>query len=148
MTREVGNIGDLALVLTGNIRRAAFRRLLLTRSATRADELAIDLGRSVEEVARGVDEHGARGRVRIDAAGRVTGAAGLSVVPDRHRIEIGGRTFWTWCAYDVVGIFGALRAWGAAHSPSPSSGADIVVGFEHGRPLPSPAALFRLLCWM
>ena len=32
----------------------------------------------------------------------VVGSAGLSVRPDRHEIEVEGREFWTWCAYDSL----------------------------------------------
>src|SRR5581483_3377736 len=41
----------------------------------------------------------------------VVGAAGLSLVPARqHRLTLGGRAFWTWCAVDAVGIPAALGA--------------------------------------
>lgn len=129
--------------MAGEIRGAAFRRLLRTGSPVRVEELAADLGRSAEEIARQVDELNRRGRICLDDDGKVAGSAGLSVRPDRHRIEIGGRTFWTWCAYDVVGIFGALRATGRAHSTSPASGAAIEVHFKAGDPLPSSVVLFR-----
>ncbi len=130
-------------VPAGQVRGAAFRWLLRTGSPVRVEELATDLGRPVEEVGRRVEELSRRGRIRLDGEGRVAGSAGLSVVPDRHRIEIGGRTFWTWCAYDVLGIFGALRASGEAHSTSPASGAAVGVHFQRGRPLPSPVVVFR-----
>jgi len=39
-------------VLAGQIRGAAFRRLLRTGSPVRVEELAADLGRSAEEIAR------------------------------------------------------------------------------------------------
>ncbi|PZS00154.1 MAG: hypothetical protein DLM67_02200 [Candidatus Nephthysia bennettiae] len=32
---------------------------------------------------------GSRGRIRRDEAGGVVGSAGLSVIPDRHEIELG-----------------------------------------------------------
>src|SRR2546426_98546 len=49
----------------------------------------------------------------------------------------------TWCAYDVVGIFGALRASGEARSTSPSSGTALEVHFQDGRPLAAELVLFR-----
>jgi alkylmercury lyase len=136
-------MGELGEVLAGEIRGAAFRRLLRTGSPVRVEQLAADLCRSVEEIVQRVDELSRRGRIRLDEEGKVAGSAGLSVRPDRHRIEIGGRTFWTWCAYDVVGIFGALRASGEAHSTSPAGGGAIEVHFKGGQPLPSAAVLFR-----
>jgi alkylmercury lyase len=71
------------------------------------------------------------------------GSAGLSIIPDRHEIELDGRRFWTWCAYDILGIVGALRADGTAHSRSPATGASLEVGFRQGRPEPTSLVLFR-----
>lgn len=136
-------MSEIHEVLAGDIRTAAFRRLLRTGSPVTVEDLGIDIGSPVQEVARRVDELSRQGRVRLDEEGNVAGSAGLSVRPDRHRIEVGGRTFWTWCAYDVVGIFGALRASGEAHSSSPASGRTIEVHFERGHPQPSPVVLFR-----
>lgn len=138
--RDVASIGEM---IRDEISGAAFRRLLGTSGAVEVAELAGDLARPVEEVAAAVEDMSRQGRVRLDGPGRVVGAAGLSIGPDRHRIEIDGRTFWTWCAYDVLGIFGALRAGGRAYATSPSSGASIEVHFEGGRPLTSAVALFR-----
>jgi len=139
----VPDVGSNGETIGSDISGAAFRRLLRTGGPVEIAELAGDLARPVEEVAAAVEDMVRQGRVRLDGDGRLAGAAGLSVGPDRHRIEIDGRTFWTWCAYDVMGIFGALRAGGHAYSTSPSSGAAIEVHFEHGRPLLSPVVLFR-----
>jgi alkylmercury lyase len=83
--------------------------------------------------------------MRIDLDGRVVGSAGLSVVPDRHRIELDGRTFWTWCAYDILGIFGATRSTGTAWSRSPATGETIQLQFAAGNVAPTGAVLFRPL---
>ncbi len=84
------------------------------------------------------------GRIRLDAEGRVMGAVGLSVEPDRHRIDLDdGRTFWTWCAWDLLGIFGALHVDGVGRSTSPWSGASLEVRFRHGRPEPGSLVVFR-----
>ncbi|MBJ7597967.1 organomercurial lyase [Candidatus Nephthysia bennettiae] len=90
-----------------------------------------------------MDELSQLGRIRLDDRRRVTGSGGLSVGPDRHQIELDGRKFWTWCAYDVVGIFGALRASGEARSASPFSGTALEVHFRDGRPLAPQLVLFR-----
>jgi len=86
-------MSELGDVLAGEIRGAAFRRLFRTGSPVRVEELAADLGHPVEEIAQRVDELRRRGQIRLDEEGWVAGSAGLSVGPDRHRIEIGGRTF-------------------------------------------------------
>lgn len=130
-------------LLEDEIRGAAFRRLLAHGSSVRAEELADDLGRSVGDVAERLREFAGQGRIRLDQLGRVIGSAGLSVEPDRHRIELHGRMFWTWCAYDAVGIFGALRATGTAHSSSPVSSVPLEVVFRAGRPEPTAVVLFR-----
>ena len=78
-----------------------------------------------------------QGRVRLDPAGAVTGSHGLSVAPTRHELlfhEESGeqRRFWTWCAWDAVGILAALEASGRVRSTSPSSGAPVEVTFHRG----------------
>ena len=75
--------------------------------------------------------------------GPVVGSAGLSVVPDRHVIDLEGRSFWTWWAYDILGIVGALGVSGRALSPSPPSGEPIEVTFVRGRPQREDVVLFR-----
>jgi hypothetical protein len=129
--------------LAERIQEACFRQLVRTGSPVRPEDLASDLDQPVDEIARGVAELDGRGRTHLEDQGRVIGGAGLSIEPDRHRVEIDGRTFWTWCGWDVVGIFGALHARGEAHSTSPASGAALEVRFERGRPLASSVVVFR-----
>src|SRR2546423_15568161 len=97
---------------------------------------------SADQSGRILDELDEAGRIRRDAHGSVIGSAGLNVTRDRHEIEIGGRRFWTWCAYDIFGIFGALGASGRAISPSPSDRKAIEVRFVRGRPEATEAGLF------
>ena len=125
------------------VRTAAFQ-LLLTHGESVAPELrAQAIGISAERLGRVLDELDQAGRIRRDAQGSVFGSAGLSVTPDRHEIEIGSRRFWTWCAYDIFGIFGALGASGRAISPSPFDGKAVEVRFVGGRPQAVDAVLFR-----
>ncbi len=37
-----------------------------------------------------------------DDEGRVVGFGGLSVAPMHHRLDVDGRTLWTWCAWDAL----------------------------------------------
>jgi len=132
----------MTAAIGARLRDAAFARLLRTGAPASAGELATDLAVPVEEVESAIAAlHGA-GRIRLDARGHVAGSAGLSVTPDRHEIEIDGRRFWTWCAYDVLGIFGALGANGTARSSSAQGGKPLVVRFRDGRPEPSPLVMF------
>src|SRR6266702_2692280 len=102
--------------LAGVVRGQAFRQLLATGDPVSGKDLAAAIGISAAKVTRVLDELNTAGRIRRDEAGRVSGSAGLSVVADSHQIDFEGRRFWTWCAYDILGIFGALRATGAAAS--------------------------------
>jgi alkylmercury lyase len=124
------------------IRTAAFRLLLAHGVAITREELAAATGIRREKLDGHLDDLHRAGRIRRDEAGRVVGSAGLSVTKDRHEIELDGRQFWTWCAYDILGIFGALGANGRALSPSPD-GQTIEVQFARGRPVNSNAVLFR-----
>jgi alkylmercury lyase len=124
------------------IRTAGFRLLLAHGAAITGEELAAATGIRREKLDENLDDLHRAGRIRRDEAGRVVGSAGLSVTKDRHEIELDGRQFWSWCAYDILGIFGALEANGRALSPSPD-GQTIEVQFVRGRPVNSNAVLFR-----
>jgi Alkylmercury lyase len=132
-------VGDL---LTDEVEGAAFRALLRGGAPLEPSELAVELGCTQEDLQRRIAELDRKGQIRLDAAGRVVGAAGLSVAPDRHRIVLEGRQFWTWCAFDAVGIFGALEAGGRAYSASPATGAGLEVVFKGGRPVGTDLVLF------
>jgi alkylmercury lyase-like protein len=126
------------------VRATAFRLLFSGTEPITLAKLADTTGMDLHQLNQVVAELDARGRIRRDEQGRVIGSAGLSVVPDRHEIDVQGRRFWTWCAYDIFGIFGALQADGRAWSPSPPLGSIIEVDFKRGRPQPGQAALLRL----
>ncbi len=123
------------------MRTAAFRAILATgrpwdpASAAYLDLDAASVRASLDHLVRG-------GRARTDERGRVTAAAGLSTVPTAHHVLVGFDPRWTNCAYDALGILGALGADGVIATRSPSSGAAIHVLFESGRPVGSDAALF------
>ncbi len=125
------------------LRAAGFRLLLEQGRPIPLDELAAAAGLT----RRGVDEiltrPEARGRVRLDAEGRVVGIAGLSIEPTRHELRIGTTPRWAWCALDAVGILGALAADGTVASSDPHTGRPVVVDFVAGEPH-GEAALFIL----
>jgi hypothetical protein len=113
-------MGGVPLVtLEAMVRAAAFRLLIRSGEGITPESLAQVTGIAGDRLAVLLDDLVRAGRIRRDGAGRVVGSAGLSVVPDRHEIKIEGRRFWTWCAYDILGIFGALQASGRASSPDP-----------------------------
>src|SRR5216684_8637055 len=125
------------------VRGEAFRHLLAAGVPATGEDLAVSIGTSADKVARVLEELNTAGSIRRDEAGRVIGSAGLSVVADRHQIDFEGRRFWTWCAYDILGIFGALRATGIAASQSPATTAPITIRFHDGRPEATGVVLFR-----
>jgi hypothetical protein len=95
----------------------------------------------VESVEAALRDLLARGAARVDYQGRLLAIAGLSVVSDRHRIDIAGRTFWTWCAFDAIGILAAIGRDGSLSTTEPETANPITVVFEQGRPAASDAAL-------
>ena len=129
-------------MIIDEVRGAAFRRLLRTRTPVSPAQLADDLHHPEHDIRAAVDTLNQQGRVRLDAQGRVVGAAGLSIQPDRHQIDLDGHRFWTWCAFDILGIFAALRASGHARSISPDAGAPLEIRFRDGHPDPAPLVLF------
>jgi len=126
------------------IRRIAFRLLLAQSKPIGVKQLSAATGIESDRLSGLVHDLDSAGRIRLNARGRVVGSAGLSVLPDRHQIELDGRKFWTWCAYDILGIFGALGATGRALSPSPGGGGTVIeLQFQRGRPLGNHVVLFR-----
>jgi len=139
---RTGPLGQLAD--SNNLLRAvAFQHLIRNSQPVTPEQLAEAGGFDLERTTSMLEELDRAGRIRRDGTGRVVGSAGLSVIPDRHQIELNGRTFWTWCAYDILGIFGALRADGDARSPSPPDLTVIELRFLGGRPRHADAVLFR-----
>jgi DNA-binding transcriptional ArsR family regulator len=123
-------------------RAAAFRLLLETGRAVSAAQIAADLNAAPSAVEAELRRLDAAGRIRLSADGHVVGSAGLSVVPAAHELWLGSRRFWTWCAYDVVGIVGTLRADARSLSRSPATGAQIRLQFAAGRPPATPVVVF------
>jgi len=132
---EVGDLDRL-------VEAAAFRELLRTRSPVATGTLAAVVGVDEAAVRRTVGTVAAAGHVRLSEDGDVVGAAGLSVVPSRHLLTIEGLQFWTWCAWDAVGILAALGASGLVQSRDPRSGRPVEVAFRGGRPGATPAVIF------
>jgi len=137
-----GPLGQLAD--SNNLLRAvAFQHLIRNSQPVTPEQLAEASGFDLERTTTMLEELDRAGRIRRDSTGRVVGSAGLSVMTDRHQINLNRRKFWTWCAYDIFGIFGALRADGDARSPSPPDRTVIELRFVGGRPQHAEAVLFR-----
>jgi alkylmercury lyase len=90
------------------LRNVGFRALYESGRPVTLETLASRSGYSVARVEEILASPELIGRSRFDDKGRLVGIAGLSVEKTRHEIGIDGRTLWTWCALDAVGIFSAL----------------------------------------
>jgi hypothetical protein len=107
---------------------AGFRTVLAGRAVPLAGLVS-----AVGAPAAAGEELVARGLLVIDDAGRVVGAHGLSLVPARqHRLTVRGRTFWTWCAIDAVGIAAALGKDALVETTCHDCGTPVRVRFEGG----------------
>src|SRR5579863_109796 len=96
-------------------------RELAKGKAVDADQLARALGVSSAE-SRALLERGAiKALVYPDEKGRVVGFGGLATAPMHHRIEVGGRTLWTWCAWDSLFIPDILGRSARVTSSDPES---------------------------
>ncbi len=131
-----------SVTVNERIRTIAFQRLLQTRQPVSALALTNDLGGSPVEVEAELAELDRQGLIRRNQIGDVVGSVGLSVEPSRHELHVGDQQFWTWCAYDAVGILAALEASGRVLSRSPLTGTPIDVQFRDGLPVASEVVLF------
>jgi alkylmercury lyase len=92
------------------LRAASFALLLRDRRPLEIAELAQAIGIDLVLVRAAATALVQAGWLDLDVAGRVIGAAGLSLTIGPHRLAIGSQHFHTWCAYDALGIAGALAA--------------------------------------
>src|SRR3989442_15077993 len=125
-------------------RAAAFRLLLETGGAVSAAQIAAATKAAPLAVKADLRRLDAAGRIRLSAEGKVLGSAGLSAAPAAHELWLGSRRFWTWCAYDVVGIVGMLGADPHNLSHNPATGAPIRLQVSAGHPPPAPGHAFFL----
>jgi alkylmercury lyase-like protein len=128
--------------LVQQTRAAAFRLLVETGRPVSPVEIAAELNAAPSVAVAELGRLDAAGRIRLSAQGYVVGSAGLSVVPAAHDLWLGSRRFWTWCAYDIVGIVGTLEADARSLSRSPASGLEIELQFAAGRAPAGPVVLF------
>ena len=113
---------------------AAFQSLLRTGQHVSVGDLVASTNLDNSTVTGCVDRMRQAGHITVNSEGFIEGAAGLSLAPTMHEITIDGRRFWTWCALDVLGIFGSLNASGFAKSSDPSCGESIELQFIEGVP--------------
>jgi hypothetical protein len=120
--------------LHARIREAAFALLLTHRRPATVDDLAslIDIEPAV--LRELLDELAATGWIDRDSEGRVSGSAGLSLSEGPHRLEVEGKPFRTWCAYDSIGIGAALAADAKIETECAVCDRTLVIRMAGGRP--------------
>lgn len=114
------------------VRVAAFALILGKRSPIEHDEIATVSG--VHDIPATLDALAATGWIDRDSGGRVTGAAGLSLDHGPHALTIGVHRFRTWCAYDALGIAGALTADATIETQCGWCGSGLRLPVRSGRP--------------
>ncbi len=94
----------------------AFNELLEAPQPVSVELLADKLGPPFNALEQTLAALVERGWIRRDADGGVVGSRGLSIEPTRHELELPQGRRFTWCAYDTLGIFGALAVSGTIRS--------------------------------
>ena len=123
------------------LRAVAFALLLAEGTPVSGADIAS--AADVDDVGGALDELAAAGWLDRDREGRVTGSAGLSLDHGEHVLMIAGHRFRTWCAYDALGIAGALAADASIETSCGLCGVPIATPVLSGRPPASrPARLW------
>jgi alkylmercury lyase len=99
-----------AVDAAGMLREAAFALLLRERRPVLVSDLAGVTGLAAATARASVASLAQTGWLDLDDSGRVTGAAGLSLLTGPHELTMGDAAYRTWCAYDALGISAALVA--------------------------------------
>ena len=112
----------------------AFSELLQAPHPVTVGLLAERLGTTVSALERQLATLAERGWIRRDLAGSIVGSRGLSIEPTRHELQLPQGRRFTWCAYDTLGIFGALGASGTIRSRTPDE-EPVELEVADGRPV-------------
>lgn len=100
-------------------------RLLSRGEAFEPARLSEKVAPAVANVARRLTDGPLRCLVAYDDAGRIIGFAGLTVRPTRHRLLLGSKSLFTWCAWDALFIPELLEQTVQVESQCPVSGDSI-----------------------
>jgi hypothetical protein len=124
----------LAIDAAGQLRETAFAVLVRDRRPVDLEDLVALTGMGLAAVRDLTAAPAAAGWLDVDEAGRITGAAGLSLATGPQGPSLGGTPFLTWCAYDALGIAAALEADALIETACGQCGAPIEVEFHGGVP--------------
>lgn len=123
-----------AIDAAGRLREAGFALLLRKHRPIERSELSEATGLAHAAVDGAVTALARAGWLDLDASGRVTGSAGLSLTTGPHGLRLGTSSFRTWCAYDALGIAAALAADGTVETTCGRCHAPISFAFHAGSP--------------
>ena len=95
--------------LAHDIRVHVFRQAAATARVPQAPEIALALGRSVDDVQKALHQL-ASGKVLILAPndGAIWAANPFCAVPSNFRVDAAGKRYWGICVWDALGIAAAL----------------------------------------
>ena len=100
-------------------------RELAKGSPVSATQLAAALDVPVASAEDLLGRDSIRGFVYPDEEGNVLGFGGLAAAPMPHKLDLDGRTLWTWCAWDSLFIPEILGEQAEVESRDPQSGGAI-----------------------
>jgi alkylmercury lyase len=100
----------------------ALYRELARGAPVTPQELAERVDASSNEVALRLQKWPA---VRRDEQQRIVGYWGLTIVPTRHRLRVGTRDLYTWCAWDTLFLPALLGVRAEVHSTCRATGAPV-----------------------
>ncbi len=139
-------INDANAELDADERRLALAvyELLAAGEPVSTVELATHIERDEEWVRDRLDDWSG---VFRDDEGRVVGFWGLAVGEMPHRLDVNGRTLYTWCAFDPLFIAPLLRTTGRVTSTCPVSGTTITLTVDENgvRDVEPPQAVLSFL---
>jgi len=120
--------------LADQLQATVFQTLLQTAKPVSVDGLMTRMDTSNDVISSCIEGLRHSGRIQLDSGGSIVGAVGLSLRRTTHELSIDGTKFWAWCAFDVIGIFGALHRSGFVRSMDPYSNELIRLEFVDGVP--------------
>jgi hypothetical protein len=115
------------------IRNEVYSSFVRTGNAPAAAETAARLGLAEDEVAAAYRRlHAAHALVLEADATSIRMLNPFSAVETPHRVEAGGRSWFANCAWDALGIPGALHADGTVRSQCPDCGEPLELAVRGG----------------
>src|SRR3954467_13704447 len=117
------------------VRQAGFAGLLRTGAPMLLPELAARTGLTTARIEASLRTLVGAGAATVDAGNALVAVGGLNLVRTQHRLILGRRGFFTWCAFDAIGIPAALGLDAVASTVCGQCGARLRVEISAGEPV-------------